>query len=96
MAYAFKRNDRLFNALANPTRLNILQSLYTNGPLGYSALMKQLNLNIDRSSGKFAYHLQTLRQAKLVKVDRVTKKYQLTPVGKAVVDFLSNLEKVPP
>jgi len=91
VAYKFKRSDKLFSALANPFRLNVLQLLYANGALGYSAIMKQLHLDVSQNSGKFAYHLQILKQAKLVNADKRSKKYQLTPVGKAVVIFLRSL-----
>lgn len=94
LAYTFKKSySKLFNALANILRLKILKLLHEKGSLGYSAIMEQLNLDVNKDSGKFAYHLQTLRQAKLVTVDKYTKKYRLTPIGKIVTDFLHSLEE---
>jgi len=94
LAYTFKKNySKLFNALANILRLKILKLLHEKGSLSYSAIMGLLNLDVNKDSGKFAYHLQTLRQAKLVNVDKHTKKYGLTPIGKIVTDFLRSLEE---
>ena len=94
LAYAFKKNySKLFNALANILRLKILKLLHEKDSIGYSAIMEQLNLDVNKDSGKFAYHLQTLRQAKLVTVDKHTKKYRLTSIGKIVIDFLYSLEE---
>jgi DNA-binding transcriptional ArsR family regulator len=93
LAYAFEKNySKLFNALANILRLKIVKLLHDNGSLSYSTIMEQLNLDVNKDSGKFAYHLQTLRRAKLVTVDRHTKTYRLTSIGKTVADFLNSLD----
>jgi hypothetical protein len=53
----------------------------------YVEIMNQLNLDPSRDAGKFAYHLRTLRQAGLLEIDKITKKYRLTSLGIMIIDF---------
>lgn len=46
-----------------------------------------------RDAGKFVYHLKTLRKAGLVAVEKGTKKYAVTELGKILVDFSRDLEE---
>lgn len=55
--------------------------------------MSHLNLNPSRDAGKFAYHLRMLREASLIIIDKITKKYRLTNLGVFVFDFSQNVEK---
>ncbi|MGG4108093.1 metalloregulator ArsR/SmtB family transcription factor [Paenibacillus lautus] len=56
---------KIFKALADETRLDIIRTLYANG--------KEMNcgevmLIRDTSKSNTSYHLRTLREAKLIKV----------------------------
>lgn len=55
--------------------------------------MYQLKLNPNRDAGKFAYHLRGVLQANLIGLDKKTKKYDLTPMGEAVLEFVRNVEE---
>ena len=46
-----------------------------------------------RDAGKFVYHLKTLRKAGLVNVEKGTKKYGITELGKVLVEFSRDLEE---
>ena len=84
---------KVFDAIAAPQRLQILRVVYNQGPLNYVEIMNLLNLNPSRDAGKFAYHLRTLRQAKLVEVDKANKRYKLTSLGAKVITFSQDVEE---
>src|SRR5207249_875623 len=46
-----------------------------------------------RDAGKFVYHLKTLRKAGLVAIEKGTKKYGITDLGKILVEFSRDLEE---
>ncbi len=46
-----------------------------------------------RDAGKFVYHLKTLRKAGLVSIEKGTKKYGVTELGKILVEFSRDLEE---
>ena len=94
MSRSVKRaSSRVFDAAASPLRIQMLRLLNTQGPLAYSEIMESLNLDPGRDAGKFAYHLRSVLQAGLIDVDKETKKYMLTDLGRLVVDFSQNLEE---
>ncbi len=55
--------------------------------------MYEAKLDPVRDAGKFVYHLKTLRKAGLVAVEKGTKKYAITELGKILVDFSRDLEE---
>lgn len=57
---------KALKVLANALRLRILKSLQ-QGPKSYSDIMRVLQLDLERDRGKFTYHLNLLREAKLIK-----------------------------
>jgi ribonucleoside-triphosphate reductase len=63
------------------------------GGLGYSEIMKQLDLNPSRDAGKFAYHLRKLVHTKLITTDEKTRKYRLSSLGKMVLGFSQGVEE---
>src|SRR3972149_8924980 len=55
--------------------------------------MYEASLDRVGDAGKFVYHLKTLRRAGLVAVEKGTKKYAITELGKILVDFSRDLEE---
>jgi len=55
--------------------------------------MYEAKLDPVRDAGKFVYHLKTLRKAGLVSIEKGTKKYGVTELGKILVEFSRDLEE---
>jgi ribonucleoside-triphosphate reductase len=55
--------------------------------------MYEAKLDPVRDAGKFVYHLKTLRKAGLVTIEKGTKKYSITDLGKIIVEFSRDLEE---
>src|SRR5438094_10338429 len=55
--------------------------------------MYEVKLDPVRDAGKFVYHLKTLRKAGLVSIEKATKKYSITELGKILVEFSRDLEE---
>ena len=84
---------KIFGAISSPVRFEILKCLQLQGPLSYSEVMSSLKLDPSRDAGKFAYHLREVLQSGLISLDRDTKKYQLTPLGKMLLAFSQDMEE---
>lgn len=74
-------------------RLHVLKLLVSKGPLPYTEIMYEAKLDPVRDAGKFVYHLKTLRKVGLVSIEKGTKKYSVTELGKIVVEFSRDLEE---
>ncbi len=83
----------IFDAASAPVRLQILRLLSTKGPLQYTEIMFQLKLDPVRDAGKFVYHLRSLTDIGLVTLDKKTKKYEVTELGRMVVSFARDLDE---
>ena len=55
--------------------------------------MYEAKMDPVRDAGKFVYHLKTLRKAGLVAIEKGTKKYGITDLGKILVEFSRDLEE---
>src|SRR5256886_7265809 len=55
--------------------------------------MYEAKMDPVRDAGKFVYHLKTLRKAGLVAIEKGTKKYSITDLGKMLVEFSRDLEE---
>jgi ribonucleoside-triphosphate reductase len=55
--------------------------------------MYEAKLDPVRDAGKFVYHLKTLTKAGLVSIEKGTKKYSVTELGKILVEFSRDLEE---
>ena len=88
-----RTSSKIFDAIADPLRVQILRTVYSQGSIGYVEIMNQLKLNPRRDAGKFAYHLRLLRQAGLLERDKTTKKYKLTSLGTMVLNFSQDIEE---
>jgi ribonucleoside-triphosphate reductase len=73
--------------------LHVLKLLVSKGPLPYTEIMYEAKLDPVRDAGKFVYHLKTLRKADLVSIEKGTKKYGVTELGKILVEFSRDLEE---
>jgi len=73
--------------------LHVLKLLVSKGPLPYTEIMYEAKLDPVRDAGKFVYHLKTLRKAGLVAIEKGTKKYGVTELGKILVEFSRDLEE---
>jgi ribonucleoside-triphosphate reductase len=83
----------VLKAVASALRLNILKMLYERGPLSYTEIMNLMKLSPSRDAGRFAYHLKMLLSMDLIEPDASSKKYCLTDVGKAIVEFADELDE---
>jgi ribonucleoside-triphosphate reductase len=73
--------------------LHVLKLLVSKGPLPYTEIMYEAKLDPVRDAGKFVYHLKTLTKASLVSIEKGTKKYSVTELGKILVEFSRDLEE---
>ncbi|MEM2111086.1 MAG: helix-turn-helix domain-containing protein, partial [Candidatus Bathyarchaeia archaeon] len=85
--------SRVLKAVSSPLRLEILRLLYERGPMSYTEIMNFMKLNPIRASGRFAYHLKTLLGMDLIEPNVESKKYGLTNLGKAVIEFADQLDE---
>lgn len=76
-----------------PVRLQILRLLSTKGPLQYTEIMFQLKLDPVRDAGKFVYHLRSLTDTGLVTLDKKTKRYEVTELGRMIVSFARDMDE---
>jgi len=83
----------VLDAASAPVRLQILKLLVSKGPLPYTEIMYEVKLDPVRDAGKFVYHLKTLRKASLVTIEKGTKKYGITDLGKILVEFSRDLDE---
>jgi len=83
---------KVLRAVASVLRLNILRLLYDKGPLSYTEIMNYLKLSPSRDAGRFAYHLKTLLKMDLIAPDSSSKKYEITELGRNLVEFTDDLE----
>jgi len=88
-----KLGANIFDAASAPVRLQILRLLSTKGQLQYTEIMFQLKLDPVRDAGKFVYHLRSLTDAGLVTLDKKTKKYEVTELGRMIVTFARDLDE---
>jgi len=86
-------SSEVLDAASAPVRLHVLKLLVSKGPLPYTEIMYEAKLDPVRDAGKFVYHLKTLRKAGLVSIEKGTKKYSVTELGKIVVEFSRDLEE---
>jgi ribonucleoside-triphosphate reductase (formate) len=86
-------SSEVLDAASAPVRLQVLKLLSSKGPLPYTEIMYASKLDPVRDAGKFVYHLKTLRKAGLVNVEKGTKKYGITDLGKVLVEFSRDLEE---
>ena len=94
MQRAYERfSSDVLDAASAPVRLHVLKLLVSKGPLPYTEIMYEVKLDPVRDAGKFVYHLKTLRKAGLVSIEKGTKKYSITELGKILVEFSRDLEE---
>ena len=86
-------SSEILDAASAPVRLHVLKLLVSKGPLPYTEIMYEAKLDPVRDAGKFVYHLKTLRKAGLVSIEKGTKKYSVTELGKILVEFSRDLEE---
>jgi ribonucleoside-triphosphate reductase len=55
--------------------------------------MFQIKLDPVRDAGKFVYHLRSLSSAGLVTLDKKTKKYEVTELGRMIVSFARDMDE---
>ncbi|MEM2225739.1 MAG: anaerobic ribonucleoside-triphosphate reductase [Candidatus Bathyarchaeia archaeon] len=84
---AIGQDSQVLEAAASPVRLQILKLLSSKGPMPYSEIMFSLKFNPMRDAGKFVYHLKSLTNAGLLRLDKESKKYEVTELGRMVVEF---------
>lgn len=83
----------IFDAASAPVRLQILRLLSAKGPLLYTEIMFQLKLDPVRDAGKFVYHLRSLTDAALVTLEKKTKKYEVSELGRMMVSFARDVDE---
>ncbi len=93
MESASRRVRSIYNAIASPTRLEILRILNAKGPLSYSDLKTLAGFKSKKESGKFAYHLRKLVKQALVSLDRGERKYSISSLGRLVLNLTRQVEE---
>ena len=83
----------IFDAASAPVRLQILRLLSTKGSLQYTEIMFQLKLDPVRDAGKFVYHLRSLTDAGLVALEKKSKRYEVTELGRMIVSFARDMDE---
>jgi len=84
---------KVLKAISSNIRIHILNLLFDKGPLSYTELMSSLKMSPSRDAGRFAYHLKSLLKADLIEADVEAKKYDLSEMGKIVIDIAEEIEK---
>jgi len=82
----------ILKVLANKIRLEILRALYHKGQLSFTNLESALGLN-ESDRGKFAYHLNLLKEHGLVEYDNVRAVYSLSKLGKMLFSHIRIIEE---
>jgi len=90
---AEKVGASIFDAASAPVRLQILRLLSTKGPLLYTEIMFHLKLDPVRDAGKFVYHLRSLTDTGLVTLEKKSKKYEMSELGRMMVSFARDLDE---
>jgi len=88
-----KAGISVFDAASSPVRMQILRLLSSKGPLTYTEVMSAIKLDPIRDAGKFVYHLKSLMEAGLIRLDKESKKYSITELGGLVVKFARDVEE---
>ncbi|HID17891.1 TPA: hypothetical protein EYP26_06350, partial [Candidatus Bathyarchaeota archaeon] len=83
----------IFDAASSPIRMRILKLLSARGPLPYTEIMFAVKLDPVRDAGKFVYHLRSLLGAGLVSLNEEAKKYDITELGRMIVNFARSVEE---
>lgn len=91
MKHKKKWGSLILAASSSPVRLEILKILDGAGPLPYTEIMLNLNLNPIRDAGKFVYHLRNLMDVDLITLDKKTKKYGITELGRMIVKLARDI-----
>jgi ribonucleoside-triphosphate reductase len=90
---AIEKGSEVFDAASSPIRMEILKLLNGKGPLPYTEIMATVKLDPVRDAGKFVYHLKSLLGAGLISLNEETKKYNVTELGRMMVNFARNVEE---
>ncbi|MEM3475874.1 MAG: anaerobic ribonucleoside-triphosphate reductase [Candidatus Bathyarchaeia archaeon] len=90
---AVQKGSEVFDAASSPIRMEILKLLNAKGPLPYTEIMAAVNLDPVRDAGKFVYHLKSLIAAGLISLNEKEKKYNVTELGRMIVNFSRNIEE---
>jgi len=85
---------QVLSAIGQEIRISILRLISREGVVGFTSLMKALELDPKEEAGRFNYHLRELEKAGLIKRVRETSQsgYQLTAAGVKVIQILDTLE----
>jgi len=82
---------KTLKALSNPVRYSILLRLVT-GPKGFSRLAEEVygeNVETGRIAGKFVYHLNVLKKARLIEPH--DGKWRITSLGLRALEIVEKL-----
>jgi ribonucleoside-triphosphate reductase len=88
-----QKSSEVFDAASSPIRMEILKLLSVKGPLPYTEIMSTVNLDPVRDAGKFVYHLKSLLSAGLISLNEKERKYNVTELGRMMVNFSRNIEE---
>jgi len=88
-----QKGSEVFDAASSPIRMEILKLLNAKGPLPYTEIMATVKLDPVRDAGKFVYHLKSLLGAGLISLNEEAKKYNVTELGRMMVNFARNIEE---
>ena len=84
-------SKEILRALTNETRLHILKEIKEK-PQIYTDLMVNVGMDIEKDRGKFTYHLNLLKDAKVI--DQKGDFYRITKQGEEALVTVGKLEMI--
>ncbi len=86
---------KVYRAINNQTMRYILKIINDQNAMGYSEILKDLKKHgLSKDSSRTAYYIRHLRNANMLKIDDITKKYILSRVGVQSLDLITNFELI--
>lgn len=82
--------SEILDAVAFPVRLRMLRIL-SSTELSYTDLMNAVGMKRGGDIGRFTYHLKRLLRAGLIEVNRESRLYRLSRVGRAVLESIDDM-----
>ncbi len=87
------RVQKIFGAMSSNDRMEILRVLNSKGALQFSELKATTGFKTKRESGKFSYHLRTLRKLALVNHNTSGARYGITNLGRWALKLHAQMEE---
>lgn len=83
---------KLLSVLSSPIRIDMIKILSKKSVLSFTEIIELLGLSPRESAGKISYHINQLKEARIVDHDKESGRYRLTRLGEKVAEILLMLE----